>query len=200
MTDPDETGDRAGGPSLSVLAQRWASAIAWTSYVPMARAERLAALTRFAERLAAALVAEPFTDRPGYEVGTGLVRADFAAPETLGSTIQVIDQHLLAAAAVTHVGLATTTPETRHRLSRLLGGLATGSTWALRDRPLDQQEAIRPAAFVAREQAEVALRESEARFRHAALHDPLTGMPNRAYFSDRLAAIFSTASPESRIG
>ena len=54
----------------------------------------------------------------------------------------------------------------RPRLARLLGGLAAGYARALRDRTLDEQEAIRRAALVAREQAERALRDSEARFRH----------------------------------
>jgi diguanylate cyclase (GGDEF)-like protein len=126
-------------------------------------------------------------------VGTGLVRADFAAPETLGSTIQVIEEHLLAAAGLSDG------PDRRRRLARLLGALATGYTWALRDRTLDEQEAIREAAFVAQEQAQEALRDSEARFRHAALFDPLTDMPNRRHVSERLDHLFGTAPPQSRV-
>jgi diguanylate cyclase (GGDEF)-like protein len=194
MTGPQPASPGAGGSALSEFALRWANAVAWTCYVPMARSERHAALTRFAERLAAALVAEPFSEQPGYDVGTGLVRADFAAPETLGSTIQVIDEHLLAAAGLSDG------PDRRRRLARLLGALATGYTWALRDRTLDEQEAIQAAAFVAREEAQVALRESEARFRHAALFDPLTDMPNRRHVSERLEHLFSTAPSHSRVG
>ncbi len=96
MTGPDLASTEAGGSALSELAQRWANAVAWISYVPLGRAERQAALTGFADRLATAIVADPFSERPGYDVGTDLVAADFAAPETLGSTIQVLDEHLLA--------------------------------------------------------------------------------------------------------
>jgi diguanylate cyclase (GGDEF)-like protein len=176
------------------FAERWASVLAWTSYVPMDRAERLHALSAFTTRLAAALVAEEFSEKPAYEVGTGLVKADFAAPEALGATIHLIDEHLLAVA-----GVDAADPRGRTRLARLLGALATGYSGALRDRTLDEQEAIQAAALMAREQAEHALRDSEARFRYAAMHDPLTGMPNRALLTDRLEDIFQSADPTTRI-
>ena len=51
MTGPGPAGAPAGGSALSELAQRWASALAWTSYVPLNRAERHATLVGFAERL-----------------------------------------------------------------------------------------------------------------------------------------------------
>ena len=85
------------------------------------------------------------------------------------------------------------------RLARLLGSLATGIAGPARPHPREQ-EAIRAAALVAREQAEQALRDSEARFRYAALHDLLTGMPNRALFGDRLSDIFRNAQPGERVG
>ena len=73
-------------------------------------------------------------------------------------------------------------------MARLLATVATGYARAVRDRTLDEQESIRRAAMVARAQAERALRDSEARFRYQATHDPLTGLPNRILFTERLAA------------
>jgi diguanylate cyclase (GGDEF)-like protein len=182
------------GSALSEFAEQWVSALAWTSYVPMTRAERHETLLRFTERLSEALIAEPFTSQVGYDVGAELVAADFAAPEVLGATIQVLGGGLREAAGVAE------RPDGRSRMASLLGSLATGYSWALRDRTLDEQEAIRAAALVAREQADDALRRSEARFRHAALHDMLTGMPNRALFAERLDDIFRNAAPGMRIG
>ncbi len=193
MTSPTSEVSR-----LSEFAREWACAVAGTSYVPLTRQERHACLELLAGRLAAALRAQPFSDGVGYDVGTALVAADFAAPETLGGSIEVIDAHLLAAAGLPEDGIDEA--EARRRLARLLGALAAGYCWALRDRTLDEQEAIRGAALVAREQAEQALRASEARFRHAALHDPLTGIANRALFADQLAQVFALAAPAERLG
>ena len=178
--------------TVTEFAERWATALAWTSYVPLSRAERIALLTSYAERLVDSLSAGEFFTNVAHEVGTDMVRADFAAPDALGATIRLLDENLLAVAGIDD---ATGRPH----LSRLLGALAAGYTGALRDRTLDEQEAIRAAALMAREQAERALRDSEARFRYAALHDPLTGMPNRALLTGRLDEIVRTADPSARV-
>src|SRR5690606_29851302 len=190
MTQASPTGGEDG--SLAELTHRWVSALASTCYVPLSRSERYALLHRFAERLVAAVLADPFSEQPGYDVGMELVAADFATPEALGVTVEVLDGHLFRAAGEPADG--------RVRVGRVLGSLATGHSWAMRDRTLDEQEAIRAAALVTREEAQRALRESEARFRHAALHDPLTGIPNRAYFADRLEQVFGSAKPGERVG
>ncbi len=39
----------------------------------------------------------------------------------------------------------------------------------------------------------------QSRLRHQALHDPLTNLPNRALFYERLTALFDDAPPESRL-
>jgi diguanylate cyclase (GGDEF)-like protein len=78
--------------------------------------------------------------------------------------------------------------------------MITGAARGIRDRTLDEQEAIRRAALTAREQAERALRASEVRLRYLALYDQLTGLPNRVLFAQRLAALLADAPPKARIG
>ncbi|MFY1699051.1 MULTISPECIES: putative bifunctional diguanylate cyclase/phosphodiesterase [unclassified Solwaraspora] len=150
--------------------------------------EFLAGLTR---RLMAALRAEPFSVRPGHQVGVELVAAHIASAEGLGRTVEVLDLRLLRDLDVDH-------PDGRDRMARLLGAVTTGYARALRDRTLDEQETIRRAALVARAQAETALRDSEARYRHRATHDPLTDLPNRSLFTQRLDAVFAAPGAATR--
>ncbi len=187
-------GSAAGGGGLAGFAREWARAVGDTSYVPMTRAEVEARLLGLAERIAALVRAEPFRPSEGYRIGAELVSAHLSAPDTLGRTVEVISERLLPATDMAGA-------EARRRLAAVLGNLAAGHSRALRDRTLDEQEAIRRAALIAREQAEAALRASEARFRHQATHDPLTGLPNRVLFTDRLAEVFRPPIPAgTRVG
>ncbi|MDZ5442682.1 bifunctional diguanylate cyclase/phosphodiesterase [Micromonospora sp. 4G57] len=160
----------------------------------MTEAQLEALLQRLTERLAAAIQAEPFDLRIGQQVGAELVAAHIASAEGLGRTVEVIQLRL-----VRDLGLVA--DEVEDRMARLLATVATGYARALRDRTLDEQESIRRAAMVARAQAERALRDSEARFRHQATHDPLTELPNRTLFTERLsAAIDEPGRGADRVG
>ncbi|MEU7609937.1 bifunctional diguanylate cyclase/phosphodiesterase [Micromonospora sp. NPDC049204] len=147
----------------------------------MTQAQLETMLDRLTAQLAGALLTEPFDLRAGYRVGAELVAAHIASAEGLGRTVEVIQLRL-----VRDLGLVA--EEVEDRMARLLAAVATGYARALRDRTLDEQESIRRAAMRARTQAERALRASEARFRHQATHDPLTGLPNRTLFTERLTA------------
>ncbi len=168
------------------FARAWAKAVSGTSYLPMTQAQLEALLQRLTERLAVAIQSDPFDLRIGQQVGAELVRAHIASAEGLGRTVEVIQLRL-----VRDLGLVA--EDVEDRMGRLLATVATGYARALRDRTLDEQEAIRRAAMMARAQAERALRDSEARFRHQATHDPLTDLPNRTLFTERLAAAIDDA-------
>jgi diguanylate cyclase (GGDEF)-like protein len=186
MTDSPEDG-------VDQFVRAWAKTIARTSYVRMTRAESDEFLRGLVHRLDVALRAEPFSSIPGTEIGLDLVKNDYAAPEALGRTVEVIHNRLLA-----DLGLPGEQPH--RRLGNLLEALGTAYARAVRDRTLDEQDAIRKAAMLAREQTEQALRAAESRFWHARAHDPLTGLPNRALFNDRLSDLLGASQPDARVG
>ncbi|WP_231394745.1 bifunctional diguanylate cyclase/phosphodiesterase [Micromonospora sp. CNB394] len=160
----------------------------------MTQAQLEEMLQRLTDRLAQALRAEPFDLRIGQQVGAELVQAHIASAEGLGRTVEVIQLRLVR-------DLDLVVDDVEDRMARLLATVATGYARALRDRTLDEQESIRRAAMMARAQAERALRDSEARFRHQATHDPLTGLPNRTLFTERLtAAITAPGRGADRVG
>ncbi|MGH3646486.1 MAG: putative bifunctional diguanylate cyclase/phosphodiesterase, partial [Micromonosporaceae bacterium] len=156
------------------FAQAWARAVVGTSYIPMTASELREFLGGLADRLAEALLAEPFSDQPGYEIGRALVAAHFTSPVTLGETIGVLGSRFVAGLESPVPGEAVG-PDLALRLSALQGAVAAGYAEALRDRTLSEQEQIRMAVTTAREEAQQALRASEARFR-AVFADAAFGM------------------------
>ena len=196
--------DRAGGragvsrtgplqPGPAGCVRELVRAAAGTGYVPLSPVEVEEVLRGLVGRLVEALFAEPFRTGPGYEVGLALVEADFIAPEMLGRTVKVLGGRLL-------YDLGADTAELRGRLAALLGGVSSGYARALRDRVRDDQESIARAMVIAQHLAEQAVRESEERRWWEARHDPLTGLPNRALFTERLAAIFTDPAKGAGLG
>ena len=137
------------------LAQHWARAIAWTSFVSMTTGELAVHLAGPATRLLDALAAEKPDPRPAHEIGAGLVAAHFTQPASLDRTLVVLDEQLGAYAESIGRGA---------RLGLLQGALAAGYAEALRERTLSEQEDIYAAALAARIEAEEARIASEARF------------------------------------
>jgi diguanylate cyclase (GGDEF)-like protein len=184
LGQPGHAGHPAPDPGVVAFARAWAKAVMGTGYVPMTYAEVEAYLFGLTQRMAGALREEPLRLHTGYDVGADLVNKHFASAEAFGRTVEVVELRLRR-------DLELDGDDAQERVGRLLGTVAVGYARALRNRTLDEQEAIRRAALVARQQAEQALRASEARFRHQATHDPLTGLPNRAMLAERLNRAFA---------
>ena len=141
------------------IARRWQGAIARTSFVPLRSDDARAQLVGLTEQAIRVLLGEAFDRAAAEAIGAALVDLHYVHPEALGETQQVLAEELLD-------GLPAEQVAALHpRLATLLGRVAAGFHAAARREILDAQEAIRAASSAAREQAEAALRASQARFR-----------------------------------
>ncbi|MFN2479025.1 MAG: putative bifunctional diguanylate cyclase/phosphodiesterase [Pseudonocardiaceae bacterium] len=143
-----------------LFARRWADAIAGASYVSLGSDELVAHLLGLTHQLVEATLATEFDPSVGRRIGVDMVAAHFTGTGTLGATVTLLVEQLpdLLGQVPTGVDLST-------RVARLTGNLAAGYANALRERSLDEQDAIYRAGLRARRQAEQALTASEARFR-----------------------------------
>jgi PAS domain S-box-containing protein len=151
------------------VARRWQRALAGTSYVPLGSREIEKRLLHLTDRLVAILLTDPFAPDTAREIGSALAGLHFTQPESLGRSTEVLGVYLLADLSI---------PQQQALLPRLgaaLGAIATGFTSAMRAAILTEQESIRGAVVVAQQQAEDALRESEARF-HAVFAEAAIGI------------------------
>ena len=92
---------------------------------------------------------EPFDSGPAAEAGAMLVHAHYTDPTVLARVVELLQEQPLGDG----------------RGPALAGAFAAGWAVAARERTLVEQESIRLAADAARRDAELALQESEARFR-----------------------------------
>jgi diguanylate cyclase (GGDEF)-like protein len=173
--------------ALTELARMWLRGVTTAGFVPGPRARARHALEDLLREIITAVQAEPFDPAEGRRIGAELVSLRMSAPEVLGTTVRLLGEGLppllgeglppqLGEGLPPQLGAAG-------RVLRLLGELSTGFATEQRR-----------AAVAAAEQINSAYRKHlyaesvrmQAELRHTALHDPRTGLPNRAALSEHL--------------
>lgn len=169
-----------------MLAQKWALAMATSSYLPMSFPQARDYLRDLAEQLVAALSGPSVDTQAASQVGARLVAGGFTGAQSLSLTFDVLGRGL---PPPPHCG----------RIITLLGALAGGYTWALRNHVVDQQEEVKraPRHVVTTVEDITDLHLLEQRLHHQALHDPQTGLPNRQYFVTHLEKVLAQVEPSA---
>jgi diguanylate cyclase (GGDEF)-like protein/PAS domain S-box-containing protein len=112
-----------------------------------------------AGRLVSALSGAAVDTQAASDVGGRLVAGGFTDAQSLSRTFDVLGEALPAAARGAGAQASC------DRVIQLLGALAAGYTWALRDLVCEQHEEVRRALSLAWQDLQVDLQASEARFR-----------------------------------
>jgi diguanylate cyclase len=182
-------------PPEAQLARMWLAALAvagdepaGASDIPMDMRTARAFLTRQSAALVSILLGSPFRPRQAAAVGHALVKADFVGADVLGRSLRVLILRLpaLLAAAVRAGATRAGEQDLEQRVATVTEALANGYVRALRNRTLEEQELIRRTELDAE-------RIISDQLRHQAMHDPLTGLPNRAAAFDRLSTALAAA-------
>ncbi len=149
------------------VAEEWCAALWSLSCVGRGAAvvrPRIGALT---ERLIDLLLADLPDEAAAREIGAALVELGFREPAALSQTHEVFGRQLVA----------DLPPQQRlvlhDRLVTLLGAVAAGFIDRVQTTILAEQERARAALFTAHQEAQAALRETEARLRLVVDHAPL---------------------------
>jgi len=141
------------------IVDTWRVALAPTGYVALSTAELRQTLRALTERVLESLSGEPFAPSGAQAVGLDLVRIGFTRPQAVSRTVEVFGREVTAGLPEPEVA------RLQPRLAAVLGEIGAGFAHQISERILSEQETIREALLTQRQQAEQALRESEARFR-----------------------------------
>ncbi|MFD1081287.1 putative bifunctional diguanylate cyclase/phosphodiesterase [Micromonospora andamanensis] len=142
-------------------AADWARAVHRLGFVPLSAAETEQLLLGHTVRLAEALLSAEPPAPVAEEIGRSLVDAHLAEPGVVEWSVRTLSGRFrteVLADAAGRTGLD-------ERIAATQAALAAGFAHALRQRTFVQQEGIARAMWQARDDAEQALRDSEARFR-----------------------------------
>jgi diguanylate cyclase (GGDEF)-like protein len=186
MTSPLRVADDS---PLNALARRWLREVAAVGYVPGRRARTLQEIKELLEQLVSTVVTEPFDPAPAGRVGFRLVELRLADPKVVGATVRLLTLGL--------AGLFDGDSElVGVRVSLVLEQVANGFAAALRDTAMAIGEDINRAMRVTWQADKSALHQ---RLQRARLHDPVTGLPNRAYLRETLRRLTADGGHE-RLG
>lgn len=140
------------------LAREWARELARVIYIAHASDHVEGELATALDELVAAVRAEPFDEQSVLEVADRLVRLGLTTSECLDVTIKVLGERMPKLSGMSDfISLPS-------RLVFAFGSLAKGFANGMRQRLFEEQEGLTLALIRARENAEIALRDSEARF------------------------------------
>jgi diguanylate cyclase (GGDEF)-like protein len=174
------------------VARSWAYLLCANTYVPLVQADLEAPLREMVADLFDALDQAEMAER----VGARLVELNCVDRKSLQITVDVLAAPLLAEG----------TPE---QVARLLGALAAGFADRLRSRTTEQQEsmvrAVKALAMKATRVAQANQTQRDAmatelsllrrQLSHQLLHDALTGLPNKQFFTTRLEEVLNSGCP-----
>jgi diguanylate cyclase (GGDEF)-like protein len=177
------------------ISRKWAYLLCTTTYVPLVHADLEQPLREMANEMFDALAGECL--ELAERVGARLVELNCVDRRSLQITVDVLSGPLLAEGHP---------PE---RVTRLLGALAAGFADGLRQRTTEQQEsmvrAVKAVAMKATNAAKAHQAEREAvttelsllrrQLSYQLLHDALTGLPNRQFFTTRLEEVLNSGCP-----
>src|SRR5215213_3736969 len=178
------------------IVDSWYEAIADTSFTPLTAAEVRRRLSDLTDQTVILLFSESVEYPKARAIGSTLASMHYLNPETLGRALEVL-----------HWGLFEDLPPDqaialRPRLAVLIAEIAAGFFEQARDMILLEQEQIKAALIEERQEAEEALRESEAslaeaqRIAHVG-HWDFDWIKNTLYWSDEIYRIFGVTKEGS---
>ena len=132
------------------IADHWYEAIAHTSFVPRRVAGVRDELRTLTDQVIAALLDAPVGRDRARAVGAALAALHYVHPDALDGTLDVLGRGLMDGLTSDQVQAL------QPRLMMLLGALAAGFLARTRSMLLDEQDQIRRALFVSRQQADAA--------------------------------------------
>lgn len=166
------------------LAREWAYVISMTAYLPLTHTEVEQHLLHLVNRLFDAVLSEPFDPTPAAGVGARLVEMHFVGRDSIRRSAEVLGKALVNQTEVPDVDRLA------ERVIAVLGEMMAGYGEALRDGTQHPQEPIE-------DDSDVSL--MRRRLTYQALHDSLTGLPNRLSFRTELTRALRQADPATGI-
>jgi diguanylate cyclase (GGDEF)-like protein len=178
MVHSGTAGTDPGPDPVADLARTWLRGITAVAFVPGTRAQARHRLEGLLRQMIAALAADSFAPAVGGSFGAQLVQWRMMTPEVLGTTLNLLGEHL--------PGLAREhAPDTSLRVRQLLAAVATGFATAQHHAAAAAGEQIN-AAYRAHWHSDlIALQD---KLRYSLLHDLRTGLHNRGGLRETLTA------------